>query len=317
MNASRADITLQATGGGTVFNRLLRHYERIRAGFVTPVEYMWLCISRGMKKFLKYDPRIADKFMARRLINELRASGCVEKDFYRFKDAKIPILSDEDAIEFFPHVMNDDFYCYMYLDDNYQEKDINELFYLLVEGPYGLVNDKVSVTVESGDIVIDAGSWIGDFAAYASAKKAVTYAFEPLEANYAVLMKTAELNGGIIPVKKSLGSSCGKVRLNGISMYASSHEDETGDIEMVTLDDFVRENNIPRIDFIKADIEGFERNMLEGAQETLSRFAPKLALCTYHRSDDPEVIASLIKKANPKYNIVQKYMKLFASVPKD
>lgn len=86
-------------------------------------------------------------------------------------------------------------------------------------------------------------------------------------------------------------------------------------VETISLDDFVRENNLPRVDFIKADIEGFERHMLAGAQETLARFAPKLALCTYHLHDDPEVMANLILQANPKYNIVQKRMKLFASVP--
>ena len=87
-------------------------------------------------------------------------------------------------------------------------------------------------------------------------------------------------------------------------------------VETISIDDFVRENNLPHVDFIKSDIEGFERNLLKGAQETLKNFAPKLALCTYHLPDDPEIMAGLIKKANPKYNIVQKRMKLFASVPK-
>ncbi|GHT02290.1 hypothetical protein AGMMS50276_32120 [Synergistales bacterium] len=39
-------------------------------------------------------------------------------------------------------------------------------------------------------------------------------------------------------------------------------------------------------------------------------------ICTYHLPDDPEVLADIIKEANPAYNIVQKKMKLYASVPK-
>ena len=90
----------------------------------------------------------------------------------------------------------------------------------------------------------------------------------------------------------------------------------TESVETVTLDSFVRENKLERVDFIKADIEGFERHMLQGAQETLRKFAPKLALCTYHLPDDPQVLENLIKQANPNYNVVQKRKKLYASVPK-
>ena len=85
-------------------------------------------------------------------------------------------------------------------------------------------------------------------------------------------------------------------------------------VETITLDDFVKENNLGRVDFIKADIEGFERNMLQGAQDTLKNFAPKLALCTYHLPDDPEVMSNLIMQANPNYKIVFGKMKLYASV---
>ncbi|GHS89510.1 hypothetical protein AGMMS49957_12890 [Synergistales bacterium] len=42
-----------------------------------------------------------------------------------------------------------------------------------------------------------------------------------------------------------------------------------------------------RMEFIKTDIEGYERHMLKGAAKTLKRFAPKLALCTYRLPDDP------------------------------
>ncbi|MBQ7215865.1 MAG: FkbM family methyltransferase [Synergistaceae bacterium] len=180
-----------------------------------------------------------------------------------------------------------------------------------MEGLYGFVNSNVNVTVEAGDIVFDVGSWIGDFAAYAaSGRKAKVYAFEPSGNLFAKLQQTAFMNPGIIPVNKGLSSKeqgSKNIRVNNV---AGNEE-----FDITTIDDFVRENNLPRVDFIKADIEGFERHMLAGAQDTLARFAPKLALCTYHLPDDPQVMAELILKANPKYNIVQKRKKLFASVP--
>jgi hypothetical protein len=58
-------------------------------------------------------------------------------------------------------------------------------------------------------------------------------------------------------------------------------------VPAITLDAFVERNNIERVDFIKADIEGAERNMLRGAKRILREFAPKLSICTYHLPDRP------------------------------
>jgi hypothetical protein len=71
---------------------------------------------------------------------------------------------------------------------------------------------------------------------------------------------------------------------------------------------------LERVDFIKADIEGAEREMLKGAAHVLKTFAPKLAICTYHLPDDPEVLEQIIKEANPNYKIVHLRHKLFATV---
>jgi hypothetical protein len=42
----------------------------------------------------------------------------------------------------------------------------------------------------------------------------------------------------------------------------------------VTLDDFVAEHAIDRLDFIKVDTEGAEINVLTGAADTIRRFRP-------------------------------------------
>jgi FkbM family methyltransferase len=44
------------------------------------------------------------------------------------------------------------------------------------------------------------------------------------------------------------------------------------------LDDFVLKNNINKIDFIKIDVEGFEEEVIEGAQETIIKLKPKLMI---------------------------------------
>ena len=248
---------------------------------------------------------------------------------FQIKDVKFPLLDKDNELHY-PGILDETLISYYYFNDKYDEFTFDKCC-KFCDGLYGLINDKVNVTIEPGDVVIDAGSWIGDFAAYASVKtgnKGKVFAFEPTNEIFKYLEQTAKLNGNIIPVKKGLSNDNNDaiffLEATGDSFQNCLINKSLNDdyvkasyfVETIRLDDFVRENNLTHVDFIKADIEGFERYMLEGAQETLRKFAPKLALCTYHLSDDPEIIAALIKKANPAYNIVQKHKKLFASVPK-
>ncbi len=85
-------------------------------------------------------------------------------------------------------------------------------------------------------------------------------------------------------------------------------------LEITTLDTWAKKNDIKKIDFIKSDIEGYERHMLSGATTILREHQPILSICTYHLPDDREVIKNIILKANPNYTIIQRKMKLFAFV---
>ena len=47
---------------------------------------------------------------------------------------------------------------------------------------------------------------------------------------------------------------------------------------MRKLDDVIKEQKINKVDFIKADIEGGELNMLKGAEKLLDYFRPKILI---------------------------------------
>lgn len=189
------------------------------------------------------------------------------------------------------------------------------------ESPYCIPFDGNNVLIEEGDVVIDAGGWIGDFSAYAAAQgAAASYCFEPLLDSYEIVMKTASLNKNIVPVQLGLGAGKRTVRFNAKREgggSGSAYISDDGDIEIgiISLDEFVKENELTCVNFIKADIEGFECDMLRGARETLARFSPKLSLCTYHRPNDPQDMERLVLEANPKYKIVHRSNKLYAWVP--
>lgn len=65
--------------------------------------------------------------------------------------------------------------------------------------------------------------------------------------------------------------------------------------------DSVFENNNERLSFIKLDVEGYELATLKGAEKTIKRDLPVIAVCLYHKPDDPQEIINFL------CNLVDKY----------
>lgn len=226
-------------------------------------------------------------------------------------------------------VYNDVLKIYVEKNDNYNYKIVDELDKILPEGSYCYVGPNgEDITIKEGYVVIDAGAWIGDFSAYASKKKAHVFSFEPSPINIKLLEKTVEYNSGgggdITIVPYGLGDKEEVLDFLEIdddgNSANSSFNKVAGDanikLDVTTIDTWVEKNNIRKVDFIKADIEGYERKMLLGAMRTLKELEPILSICTYHLPDDPKVLKEIILKANSGYKIIQRKMKLFAYVDK-
>jgi FkbM family methyltransferase len=169
-----------------------------------------------------------------------------------------------------------------------------------------------------GDVIIDAGGYIGDTALYfdsAVRPDGTVYVFEPNRDIVPVLRANIELNGrrNIAVVEKGLSDEAGSSVL--VQDFAGSYIPPAGGapgssgavpdgsvpIELTTVDEFVESEGLARLDMIKMDIEGLEIPALRGAREAIARFRPKLAISVYHKAFDIIEIPALIRSFNPDY----------------
>jgi hypothetical protein len=73
------------------------------------------------------------------------------------------------------------------------------------------------------------------------------------------------------------------------------------EVSITTIDDFVAERRLEKLDFIKVDAEGYEKQILLGARETIRRLRPILAVSAYHFPNDKTDIATLVEGTSPDY----------------
>jgi hypothetical protein len=66
----------------------------------------------------------------------------------------------------------------------------------------------------------------------------------------------------------------------------------------------VSELRLPRVDFIKMDIEGAEQKALAGAAATLRAFRPRMALAAYHNgARDLVALPETARRSQPAYEV--------------
>ena len=161
--------------------------------------------------------------------------------------------------------------------------------------------------VRNDDVVLDVGAFNGNSAIALGrhARDGIVYAFEPNPDTRKSFMEnvvTAGLkNFELVP--KGVGAQEGVVRF--ARGGAGSRIDEGGDIEVsvTTIDDFVLQKGLGKVDFIKFDIEGFEASALKGAKQTIKHFRPKLAVSAYHLHGDLFELPKLINSFSRWYKM--------------
>lgn len=184
---------------------------------------------------------------------------------------------------------------------------VKEVLYDLAEQENGIY-ELGDHAVRPGDVVLDCGANVGVYARKAlerGASKVISV--EPAPENLKCLRRNfaKEIEEGrVVIYPKGVWHKDDVLPMNvdpknsaGDSFVIKRDGSFTINLPLTTIDKLAAELKLDRIDFIKFDIEGAERNALRGGRNTIARFHPRMAICVYHLPDDPEAVPAAVKEA--------------------
>ncbi len=97
----------------------------------------------------------------------------------------------------------------------------------------------------------------------------------------------------------AVGDHEGEIRFNLSSLSGKVDEASGVKKDLKTIDSLL--HNERKITFLKADLEGFEESMLRGAEQTIKKHKPKMAITSYHLENNPDEIIRIVKGFVPEY----------------
>jgi FkbM family methyltransferase len=199
---------------------------------------------------------------------------------------------------------------------------------------YEFNNGTKKIKAVNGDYVIDAGGCWGDTALYFANEvgdEGKVFSYEFIPSNLEIHTKNISLNPDIgkristiaSPVWENSGEMMYYIDNGpGSRVFMEKEETYDGKVTSLSIDDLVFNNSIPKIDFIKMDIEGAEPYALKGAINTIKKFKPKLAIAIYHSMSDFVNIPKFIHELGLGYvfhfahcSIHEEESILFAEIP--
>lgn len=267
------------------------------------------------------DREFLSKIVARRLLSPVQMQLCdPEKEYHLFRNVKKEFLKDIR-------------HCNKCLFDR------GWTLYLMNMSKYGVnvdffVNDivilysfikkqyeyrEVGIYPKLGDIVIDAGGCYGDTAltfATMVGDSGKVYSFEMNKSNIEMFKKNCKSNADLLKrvqlIEKPLYSKEGveffveEKRAGSTISSVGSETTGSCSVRSCTIDSFMTEFNLKKLDFIKMDIEGAELDALYGARNSIKSYKPQMALSVYHKRRDLDDIPRFVHKLVPEYKFFLK-----------
>ena len=167
----------------------------------------------------------------------------------------------------------------------------------------------------AGDIVLDLGANIGvtvKAALDAGAERVV--AVEPAPQNVECLRRNYAneiATGRVIVVPKGVWDKDDTLTLH-VDPHNSAADTfvlkpagavDQVQVPLTTIDKIVAELNLPRVDYMKFDIEGAEPKALAGARDTIVKYKPRMSIATEHSANDATMIPRVVRGIRSDYEV--------------
>ena len=165
---------------------------------------------------------------------------------------------------------------------------------------------KKHTEIVPGEILLDIGAAEGLFSLTVVDKCQKLILIEPNDYFMKALKKTfAPYQNKVSLFNVAVGSKNSEIIFNSDSLIGRVVGDNKvgTKMQLTKIDDLIPDTPIT---FLKADLEGFEIEMLKGAEKTIKLNKPKIAITAYHKENDSSQIISLIKRYVPEYHYYSK-----------
>jgi len=255
-----------------------------------------------------------------RTMDEKIAQRCIILDLYLWEDGLdyyTYYKSNEDKIN----------QAYQLLYDEKSKKVFSNLLQYKINREPSLIQeiqddvrlqyfDSDIMTFTNKEIFLDLGAYNGDtalsFISNVDEQYKKIIALEPDHDNYMMLLRNTKMFSDIECHCLGIDSASRKIHFRADSTWTSRvAQDGIDEIQTTSVDELLKDE---RVSFIKADIEGMETAMLIGAENTIRRDVPKLAIAAYHRKEDIFNLICMLHEYSDKYIF---YLRHYTELPID
>lgn len=206
---------------------------------------------------------------------------------------------------------------YDILEDSFSKKVFENILCYKITGEISYLREITTLPQEAYDNIlkiardstyVDLGAYNGDtvreFISLSGEDYKRIIAVEPNGRNYRKLCEYSQNVRNLTCINAACQSFSGEIKFSKGGGRMAKADGNGVLTSCVSVDDIVKGDGC---DYIKYDVEGAEKEALEGSRETVKSFSPKLCVALYHRLEDIFEIPLQIYEMNPDYKFYMRH----------